>query len=800
MFETRAELHAWLEQQGLAHVARFNLEALAPGVEPGLWKQLRSVGARRRLTDLASTEKIAESVQWLPPSPLRDVLPGLVAAFIENERIAAERARASVPERLQAPAKGLEAHARLIELRKRVPDSVAPRVAEAIHLEELIFDRTLPGFRFKDLLPTEQALRSGGGFGRAEVKLTLLPGALKFDCSCGMSPCVHVLAAIDTALRWLERAPEKELAELSRPAWQRTLAAIDRALEASTPAPTGAEVTWQLQVDEEVHVSAWIGEQELGRRELLHQFTIPAIDSRLAALLPEADEPAPRALLEGLVDHPRVVLRRAPQLAVRIERLPVGLVAEERLGAVKVSAGLEGAALPAYLAERVRQADPEEVLFLWDEGPRRLTLLEVKPELRELLAVLQKENAVFPPESHGALLESLSKWAQRLPVAMPRSVLGEAVPPVILPVLRLEARPKGAVEFELRVRPLADGPALVPGEGARDVHLRRGEKAVHAVRDLKAEAAFVTALCTELPLTRAEVLEDQPFHFRFEHAEDALALVDACARRATPPELEWIGTPLRSLGGTGPRALKVTVKNDLEWFGVLGTLSVEGERVELARLLDAARRKARYVQVEAHTYVELNEVLRRHLERLADHTQVTKHGLLVGPAATEALRALEAAGATLEADAAWKKLAERIDAARTLSPKVPRGLKAKLRPYQLEGYQWLSRLAAWGAGAVLADDMGLGKTVQALALLLERAALGPALVVAPTSVAFNWKEEAARFAPSLQLKATEVGATTRYGATVERRRSSGLASLGPRWRGAGRGERRVRRSGLQYLT
>jgi SNF2 family DNA or RNA helicase len=78
-------------------------------------------------------------------------------------------------------------------------------------------------------------------------------------------------------------------------------------------------------------------------------------------------------------------------------------------------------------------------------------------------------------------------------------------------------------------------------------------------------------------------------------------------------------------------------------------------------------------------------------------------------------------------------------------------LKAKLRPYQLEGYQWLSRLAAWGAGAVLADDMGLGKTVQALALLLERAAQGPALVVAPTSVAFNWKEEAARFAPSLKL-------------------------------------------------
>ena len=47
---------------------------------------------------------------------------------------------------------------------------------------------------------------------------------------------------------------------------------------------------------------------------------------------------------------------------------------------------------------------------------------------------------------------------------------------------------------------------------------------------------------------------------------------------------------------------------------------------------------------------------------------------------------------------------------------------------------WLVRLAHWGAGAILADEMGLGKTVQTLAVLAHRAPLGPALVVAPTSV------------------------------------------------------------------
>lgn len=48
--------------------------------------------------------------------------------------------------------------------------------------------------------------------------------------------------------------------------------------------------------------------------------------------------------------------------------------------------------------------------------------------------------------------------------------------------------------------------------------------------------------------------------------------------------------------------------------------------------------------------------------------------------------------------------------------------------------------------------MGLGKTVQALALLMLRRGLGPALVVAPTSVGFNWVRECARFAPTLRVR------------------------------------------------
>ena len=85
----------------------------------------------------------------------------------------------------------------------------------------------------------------------------------------------------------------------------------------------------------------------------------------------------------------------------------------------------------------------------------------------------------------------------------------------------------------------------------------------------------------------------------------------------------------------------------------------------------------------------------------------------------------------------------------------PPSLAAELRPYQRKGLDWLQFLRSYGLGGVLADDMGLGKTVQALAhLLVEHGsdrADRPSLVVAPTSLMFNWRREAARFAPSLKV-------------------------------------------------
>ena len=112
---------------------------------------------------------------------------------------------------------------------------------------------------------------------------------------------------------------------------------------------------------------------------------------------------------------------------------------------------------------------------------------------------------------------------------------------------------------------------------------------------------------------------------------------------------------------------------------------------------------------------------------------------------------------------------------------IPKGLKAKLRPYQNEGFAWMQLLQENQFGGCLADDMGLGKTVQTLTLLLnskgkvngenyepdEKSSLAQlsifdqinkknstssatSIIVMPTSLIHNWEKEIKKFTPELQ--------------------------------------------------
>lgn len=88
-----------------------------------------------------------------------------------------------------------------------------------------------------------------------------------------------------------------------------------------------------------------------------------------------------------------------------------------------------------------------------------------------------------------------------------------------------------------------------------------------------------------------------------------------------------------------------------------------------------------------------------------------------------------------------------------LSFRLPSGIKTTLRPYQRHGFQWLCTLHTYRLGGILADDMGLGKTLQTIAFVtwLSRRTRRPTLIIAPTSLTYNWLSEFNRFVPDLPV-------------------------------------------------
>ncbi|MDO5516581.1 MAG: DEAD/DEAH box helicase [Clostridium sp.] len=82
--------------------------------------------------------------------------------------------------------------------------------------------------------------------------------------------------------------------------------------------------------------------------------------------------------------------------------------------------------------------------------------------------------------------------------------------------------------------------------------------------------------------------------------------------------------------------------------------------------------------------------------------------------------------------------------------KVPEGLKCTLRKYQEEGYRWFMNLKKLGLGGILCDEMGLGKTIQTIAFLLAQKGK-TSMIIAPTSLIYNWNNEIERFAPELKV-------------------------------------------------
>lgn len=336
-----------------------------------------------------------------------------------------------------------------------------------------------------------------------------------------------------------------------------------------------------------------------------------------------------------------------------------------------------------------------------------------------------------------------------------------------------------------------------PGEEGSEVRDERFEARV--LRSVRSVLAAHPALAS-LEERRIEGWETR----------ELLSTVLPKLHRISAVRVRFNGTPPEFVEATDALIeVTVTEGNSRDWFGLGIAVKVNNWTVPFAQIFEALDRGADRILLGNGTYFSLRRPefktlrtliaearelddsggelrINRHqaglfseLESLAASVQTTRRwdeqvrSLLALVEASEARETNPAEGEHKPAASSdiHDKRNNRGAARPSLNREypMPASLRATLRPYQVEGYRWLTFLYEHRMGGILADDMGLGKTVQALALLAhameehrsasERAAergesvepFAPFLVVAPTSVISNWAAEAERFLPEAKV-------------------------------------------------
>lgn len=226
-------------------------------------------------------------------------------------------------------------------------------------------------------------------------------------------------------------------------------------------------------------------------------------------------------------------------------------------------------------------------------------------------------------------------------------------------------------------------------------------------------------------------------------------------------------------------AISTKATEQRDWFDLGIVITLEGQPVSFAALFSALAAGQTRMLLPSGAYFSLDLPELHQLRALIDEARSLQDNkdapLQISRFQAGLWDELAHLGIVDEQAAAWREAVGGLLDGGTNGLPLPASLNAELRPYQLEGFNWLTFLYKHGLGGVLADDMGLGKTVQALALICAakeaagadtagveagaevstKAGSGkaPFLVVAPTSVVGNWEAEAARFAPGLTVRA-----------------------------------------------
>lgn len=202
-----------------------------------------------------------------------------------------------------------------------------------------------------------------------------------------------------------------------------------------------------------------------------------------------------------------------------------------------------------------------------------------------------------------------------------------------------------------------------------------------------------------------------------------------------------------------PPKIKMEFGSSQDWFEVNASVAFGDQKVKLKDIKKALDLNQDFIELEDGSFGILPDVWLKKFGKLFRSGETDKNGFKVPKTLFQTLDGFEE---TVNFPEILKEIEEKKEKLRSFTQikkaYIPKKLTAALRNYQHTGLNWLNFLQEYNWGGILADDMGLGKTLQMIALICKIAESdkkAKILVVAPTTLLFNWKNELEKFAPHL---------------------------------------------------
>lgn len=443
--------------------------------------------------------------------------------------------------------------------------------------------------------------------------------------------------------------------------------------------------------------------------------------------------------LEFLAGHPQIFLSNSPETRVEIVKSKPELTVNSTKDGFEIS-------LPQIMKSAIRTN-----YFIAKESLTKYILFDIDHSFRAIVELLRKNEVIkIPAKAKDRIAKTLEVLSSK--VNIDADFISEEVPVVksdSTPLLQMIPA-NGGIVAKLLVRPFVnDGPYFVPAEGRVNVITTVGDKKLQTQRNIKSEQKNIDKVISDLRYLEVHDIADD---ICFEDPEDCLGLLYELKNYKGKLNVEWPkGEKIRISHQLDFKHLNINIEKSNDWFSVDGELRVNKDFVlSIKELLDKISvSNKEFIKLDEGEYIALTKQLKRQLSILNASSKTENDKLMLHPLMSQTIEDFKYNGSKLKGDKQWKDNQKHIESIKTYSPVVPSTLQAELRPYQVEGFNWMMKLSKWGVGACLADDMGLGKTIQSLSVLVSRAENGPSLIVAPASVCSNWVTESRKFAPTL---------------------------------------------------